>query len=154
MTSPDIESSIRVRLKEQKFGVLSTVSSDGRPHSTIVCFVSDADLKTIVVVTPETTRKFRNLMDRPQATFFFDDRTASLADLNSIWGIEAQGRIRRSTEAERRNYREIFLRKYPALIQFADSESSYWCVFGVDYYDVVYRFQDVFRFQPEGSHDS
>jgi hypothetical protein len=81
---------------------------------------------------------------------FIDDRTLYLGDLTDIWGIEARGRFHEASPPEIDGYRNIFMKKYPALGEFSTASSSAWCVLEVQSYDVVHRFQEVERFYPGG----
>lgn len=148
MTEEELKRGIRQRLQSQSFAILSTMNENNPPHSTIVCFVHADDLSTLIFVTPSSTRKFANLIRNPQATLFIDDRTPYLSDLKDIWAIEAGGRVKIPEDRERQSYLDLFLRKYPDLSDFADSGSSALCLIEVESYDVVRRFQDVFRFVP------
>ena len=139
---------LKIRLEEQPFAVLSTHGHAGTPHATIVCFVTADDLHSLVFVTPRSTRKFALLRERPEAALFVDDRTLDVSDLKDIYGIEARGPVRELAPDEIPAYRELFLRKYPDLTDFADATGSAWCLLEVDSYDVVHRFQEVLRYSP------
>ena len=110
---------IKKHLESQSFAVLSTRSENEAPHSTIVCFVSADDLETLVFVTPRTTRKFANLIVRPEATLFIDDRSSFMGNLKDIWAIEARGIFREASVDESKAYGRLFLNKYPDLADFA-----------------------------------
>jgi uncharacterized protein YhbP (UPF0306 family) len=148
MTEEELKQGIRLRLDSQSFAILSTNSDNNPPHSTIVCFVHADNLSTLVFVTPDTTRKYENMISNPKITLFVDDRSLFLGDLRDIWGIEARGCFRLPEESEKDGYRNLFLRKYPDLTEFADAGSSAWCLLEVESYDVVRKFQNVFKFTP------
>jgi uncharacterized protein YhbP (UPF0306 family) len=144
----ELRSGIKFRLENQNFAILSSVTSVGTIHSTIVCFVAADDLSTLVFVTPRASRKFTNLQNNPEAALFIDDRSLYLGELRDVWGVEARGRVRVAGKNEAGLYQEIYLAKYPDLADFAGAESSAWCLMDVDIYDVVHRFQDVMRYVP------
>lgn len=151
MIPDEIGEGMKIRLDRQTFAVLSTLDAAGLPHSTIVCFCTADHLATLAFVTPRTTRKFENLLLRPDATLFIDDRSNSMADIKSIWGIEATGRVREASDLERPAYRDLFMAKYPTMEEFIQADSSAICLLEVGKYDIVHRFQDVTQFVPEGS---
>ncbi len=148
MNSEMLRSEIKNLLEGQSFAVLSTRSDQEAPHSTIVCFVSADELETLVFATPRTTRKFANLVARPETTLFIDDRTQFLGNLKDIWAIEARGLFREASADESSAYRALFLNKYPDLKDFVDAASSALCLLDVRSYDVVHQFQDVMRYLP------
>ncbi|HRZ90925.1 MAG TPA: pyridoxamine 5'-phosphate oxidase family protein, partial [Spirochaetia bacterium] len=72
MTDEDLRISVRRLLARQLFGVLATRGEDGRPHLSIVSFVSVDDLGGIIFATSRSTRKYRYLRDRPEVSLFTD----------------------------------------------------------------------------------
>jgi len=144
----DILGGVRLRLATQSFAVLSTRGSDGAPHSTIVCFASADEGRTLLFVTPRSTRKFANILASPEVTLMVDDRTLFLGDLKDIWGIEARGPVE-VVDDESSAYRQVFLAKFPDMADFVMASSSALCRLRVRSYDVVHRFQEVMRVSPE-----
>ncbi len=148
MNSETLRSAIINRLESQSFAILSTRGNQDAPHSTIVCFASADELETLIFFTPRASRKFANLIDRPETTLFIDDRSLFMGNLKDIWGIEARGRFREATAEESPAYRGLFLNKYPDLIDFVDAKSAALCLLDVQSYDAVHHFQDVMRYFP------
>ena len=134
---------------EQLFAVLSTHGKEGPPHSTIVCFVAADQLRSIIFVTPVSSRKYLLLKERPEAAIFFDDRRGEMSVLKDIRGVEARGAVSELQAESVGIYRSIFLRKYPDLKSFVDAQSTAWFCLKVECYDLVHRFQDVLQYRPE-----
>ena len=68
-TPSGLTEQIRSQLAAESNCVLGTVNPDGAPHITEVLFSLDASDR-IVIPTPDNTRKIKNVLARPHATFF------------------------------------------------------------------------------------
>ena len=53
--------------------VLATVS-EGRPHCSLMVYAADDGCGEIYMVTPRTTRKYRNLVNNPHVSLLIDTR--------------------------------------------------------------------------------
>lgn len=97
-TARGLTDQIRKHLAAQGNVILATINDDGSPHLTEVLFLLD-DQDRIQMPTPHSTRKFRNLKQRPTATAFFYDQPgwASATGSVELWTGERAG------EANRRN---------------------------------------------------
>lgn len=89
---------MRAALAKQGNVVLATISDDGSPHLTEVLFLLD-ELDRVQMPTPHTTRKFRNLRERPIATAFFYDMAGWISATGTVelWTGE------QAAEANQRN---------------------------------------------------
>lgn len=143
MTDNDLKISVKRLLARQLFGVLGTRDDAGRPHLSIVSFVSADDLKSLVFATPRSTRKYAYLEKRPEAAFFSDDRRERIDDLMDVIGVEAAGEARELADSEREPYRSLYLAKYPELAEFVDAPGTALMRIAVQRYDVVDHFQHV-----------
>lgn len=141
MTDEDLRISVKRLLARQLFGVLATRGEGGRPHLSIVSFVSVDGLGGLVFATPRSTRKYRYLRDRPEVSLFADDRRDRMDDLMLVTGVEASGMARELAEPDRGAYKELYLTKYPELAEFADAPDTALVRIEVDRYDVVDHFQ-------------
>ena len=135
----------------QRFAILSTGDPDGAPHATIVCFVAADQLRSLIFLTPRTTRKFHNLDSGGPVSIFIDDRNDKADDIRRIYGIEARGEVSLLDDKTGAPYRSLFRRKYPELADFTRSLGVAWCRLDVDRYDIVHRFQEVVVYRP-GNH--
>ncbi|MBT8164092.1 MAG: pyridoxamine 5'-phosphate oxidase family protein [Acidimicrobiia bacterium] len=67
---------LRSHLRVEGNCILGTVNDDGSPHLTELLFMLDEQDRPLLP-TPHTTRKYRNLLARPLATFFVSFRETS-----------------------------------------------------------------------------
>lgn len=72
-TPTGLTDEMRDQLGRQRNVVLATISDDGSPHVTELFFLLDEEDR-IQMPTPHTTRKFKNLQQRPVACAFFYDQ--------------------------------------------------------------------------------
>lgn len=138
---------LRSVFNQQKLAVLTTCSAEQKLHSTIVCFVSADNLRSMVFVTPIKTRKYENLLKGGEDVLFVDTRAAGKLKVDEISAVEARGPILILDNPGM--YRELYLRRFPDLVTFADAAESAWCRMQVSSYDVVRRFQEVVQLFPE-----
>jgi PPOX class probable F420-dependent enzyme len=75
-------------LSEPRTGVLTTLGSDGFPHSTGMWFVPDREL--LLMWTYARSQKARNLMRDPRCSFLVEDGTA----YDELRGILVRARTR------------------------------------------------------------
>jgi nitroimidazol reductase NimA-like FMN-containing flavoprotein (pyridoxamine 5'-phosphate oxidase superfamily) len=96
MAKPDIDE-IRNILKglfsSQKLAVLST-HRDGQPYASLVAFVASDDLRQIYFATPNTTRKYANLMADSRVAFLIDSRLNEESDIHAAMATTAMGSAR------------------------------------------------------------
>ncbi len=130
-------------LSGQIFAVLATQGDAGRPHLSIVSFLSADSLRSLIFVTPKKTRKYGYLRERPEAALFIDDRREKIGDLMKITGIEAAGKASELDAKECAVYRSAFLSRYPGLKDFYDSAENAVIRIAVEEYNVVGSFQNM-----------
>jgi nitroimidazol reductase NimA-like FMN-containing flavoprotein (pyridoxamine 5'-phosphate oxidase superfamily) len=53
--------------------VMATVG-DGKPHCSLMAYITDDDCREIYMFTPRKTHKYRNLMDNKTVSLLIDDR--------------------------------------------------------------------------------
>lgn len=72
----DAKEKMKRLLREQNMCVLATCS-DNEPHCSLMAYVTDDPVSTVYMVTLKESRKFRNLMENPQASLLVDTRVGS-----------------------------------------------------------------------------
>jgi hypothetical protein len=72
-TAHGLTEEMKGHLARQGNVVLATINDDGSPHLTEVLFLLD-EQDRIQMPTPHTTRKYKNLQERPVASAFFYDQ--------------------------------------------------------------------------------
>ena len=102
-------------LADARFGVLATVTSEGRPHLVPCCFVLHGDaVYSAVDAKPKSTlalRRLDNLRANPSAALLVhhDDE-----DWSTLWWVRVDGRGSIvDTEDERVRARHLLAAKYP-----------------------------------------
>ncbi len=130
-------------LTGQIFAVLATQGDAGRPHLSIVSFLSSDSLRSLIFVTPRKTRKYGYLRKRPEAALFIDDRREKIGDIMKVTGIEAAGKAAELAGEERAAYRSAFITRYPGLSDFYDSPDNAVIRIAVEEYNVVGSFQNM-----------
>ena len=71
-TPSGLTDEIRGQLATIGTAVLATIQPDGSPHLTELLFLLD-EQDRILLPTPDNTRKFKNVSERPVATVFFNE---------------------------------------------------------------------------------
>ncbi len=143
MNEHALRRSVKRLLTHQLYGVLATLDDSGRPHTSIVAFVTADDLGSIVFCTPRNTRKCRYLAARPQVAFFCDDRRSEPEELMQVIGVEASGTVHEVGSDNATLYRHLYLAKYPGMEAFVNAPESLLLRIAVERYDVVDNFQHV-----------
>jgi nitroimidazol reductase NimA-like FMN-containing flavoprotein (pyridoxamine 5'-phosphate oxidase superfamily) len=78
-------------LKENSMCVLAT-SSDDKPHCSLMAYVTDEDdVNTLFMVTPGSSRKFRNLSLNHHVSLLVDTRADSKGDRGNILALTVSG---------------------------------------------------------------
>jgi len=60
-------------LRERDLCVLATCAG-GKPHCSLMAYITDEAVETVFMATLRNTQKFRNLSENPQVSFLVDDR--------------------------------------------------------------------------------
>lgn len=82
-TPRGLSDEMRAELSRQQNVVLATINDDGSPHLTELLFLLDEEDR-VQMPTPHTTRKYRNLEERPVATVFFYDQPGWISATGSV----------------------------------------------------------------------
>ncbi|MHB8772381.1 MAG: pyridoxamine 5'-phosphate oxidase family protein [Syntrophales bacterium] len=102
--------------------VLSTVS-EGKPHCSLMSYVTDDDCREFYMLTLRTTKKYRNLENNSSVSLLIDTREADAQrKRRDIRALTVDGLFRRIDEKEREAaiLREL-LQRHPHLKEVAES---------------------------------
>ena len=80
---------LRAQLATQGNAILATIDEDGSPHLTEVLFLLD-DEDRVLLPTPHSTRKVRNVLARPVATVFFYEQPGWISCTGSAHVLDGQ----------------------------------------------------------------
>ena len=106
----------------QYFAVLNSVG-EGQPYSNLVAFAITDDLKSLVFITDQNTRKYRNIKENNHVSLLIDNRTNQPSDITQAIAITVIGTAREEVTS-RDSYQVIFLARHPQLRQFVDNPNT------------------------------
>ena len=120
MTKP--EQLIKEVVNTQYFAVLNSVG-EGQPYSNLVSFAITDDLKSLVFITDQNTRKYRNIKENNHVSLLIDNRTNQPSDFVKATAITVIGTAREELDSKS-NLQAVFLKRHPQLQQFADEPQN------------------------------
>lgn len=138
---PDIEI-IKNLFDSEKFGVLST-QKDGQPYASLLAFASADDLKKLFFLTPANTRKYENLTANPKVAMLVTNSRNQAENLYDAVAVTAVGTAFPAEDDEKDDLLDIFLKRHPALKDFASDPATAHIIVSVESYFTVSRFQNV-----------
>jgi nitroimidazol reductase NimA-like FMN-containing flavoprotein (pyridoxamine 5'-phosphate oxidase superfamily) len=151
MAKPDtkeIRNILKALFSSQNLAVLST-HTDGQPYASLVAFVASNDLRHIFFATPNTTRKYANLMADSRVALLIDSRLNEESDLHAAMAVTAMGSANEIDKAENDNFITQYLGKHPYLESFIKSPTCSWISVDIASYFLVRRFQNVMELHLE-----
>jgi len=115
---------IKTLIKSKDICVLSTVS-DGKPHCSLMSYVTDDDCREFYMITLPATKKYRNLEDNSAVSLLIDTRDDVDRKRQDIRALTVSGVFRSIDEKEKV---EVILRKllqrHPHLQEFAENGAA------------------------------
>jgi general stress protein 26 len=147
-TEQEIQKNIFNVLEGQKFGIFTSVSELNDPHPTLVAYTISTNLKEIVFATPESTRKFRNIILRPHVSFFWDSRINSADDIKNAFTVSAIGEAEILNEPQLSIAKQAYLKRHPYMEDFIETPTTRLVSVKVKRFELVSQFQNVFEYIP------
>ena len=135
---------LRDLLMKQRFGVVAT-HSNGKPYTSLVAFAATDDLRDLIFVTSNETRKFKNIISNANAAMMIDNRSNTESDISSAFAATACGTCRVIEKAQSQSLIDLYVKKHPELREFILSPSSALIDLQIETYYFVKRFQQVFE---------
>lgn len=106
-------------LKKQSNCVLATVRQ-GRPHCSLMSYVTDPDVQFVYMVTHRNTSKYRNLLDNPSVSLLVDNRQTPV-DKQNTWTLTVHGTFQSLTaEVQRSSVRPRFIERHADMYRFIE----------------------------------
>jgi len=103
---------IRALFDSQSLAVLATSKYD-QPYASLVLFAATPDLKEIVFLTPNTTRKYDHLIHNSKVAVLVNNTTNRKEDIDRAASVTATG-IAAMLEHEKKNqYLDLYLYRHP-----------------------------------------
>jgi uncharacterized pyridoxamine 5'-phosphate oxidase family protein len=140
------EKTIQNLLKDQKFAVLSTYDSD-QPYCNLVAFTDIKKGKSIIFVTDQNTRKYRNLKKNEKVSLLIDNRTNRNTDFDEAIAVTLMGRAKEVQGEDTLFYKESYLNKHPNLNDFFSKTGKVIFEVIIDDY-IIASFNKVIKLQP------
>ena len=138
----DIRPALRAPLQSQRFAVLAT-DDHGQPFASLMAFATTENLRHLVVLTEQTTRKYANLQSNPRVALLIDDRENKGSDTEDSVVVTAIGEAQELDRDAGAPLLRLFLARHPYLAAFADSPSCAIVCVKVGSYQLVSRFQQI-----------
>ena len=142
MNDPSRLEEVRTLLESQSLGVLATSGPQG-PHASLVAFASSLDLRTLVLATPMSTRKYANLLSDPRVALLVDSGSNQSSDFHAAMAVTAYGHARVVSKEKEQELMHLYLQKHPHLIDFVHAPSCALVYIAVDRFSLVASFQEV-----------
>ena len=133
---------IRELFDSQSLAVLAT-SKEDHPYASLVLFVATPDLKEIVFLTPNTTRKYDYLIHNPKVAVLVNNTTNQKEDIDSAASVTATGTAAILGHGEKNKHLDLYLHRHPHLKQFSDLRTTALVCITVERYVLVTQFQNV-----------
>jgi nitroimidazol reductase NimA-like FMN-containing flavoprotein (pyridoxamine 5'-phosphate oxidase superfamily) len=112
-------------VRENDLCVLATVS-EGRPHCSLMAYVTDEGCREIYMVTLRESRKFSNLRENPLVSLLVDTRERHRGvQRQAAKALTIEGEFRRVGDVEKEaGIRRMLLARHPHLKPLLDEEDS------------------------------
>jgi nitroimidazol reductase NimA-like FMN-containing flavoprotein (pyridoxamine 5'-phosphate oxidase superfamily) len=105
--------------------VLATVS-EGKPHCSLMSYISDEEVREIYLASHKKTKKYANLMGNPTVSLLIDTREEEKGQRRIyIRALTVNGEFQTINDPVKKGLiREKFLKRHPHLIDFLDDPDA------------------------------
>jgi nitroimidazol reductase NimA-like FMN-containing flavoprotein (pyridoxamine 5'-phosphate oxidase superfamily) len=112
-------------VKANDLCVLATVS-EGRPHCSLMSYISDEDGHEIFLISHKQTKKYANLMENPTVSLLIDTREEEKGQRRIyIKALTVSGEFQTINDSVKKGLiREKFLKRHPHLIDFLNDPGA------------------------------
>ncbi len=125
---------VQTFLNDQRTLILASCQ-ESTPACNLMCFGFMQKKCSLVLVTPENTRKCRAMRHNPNVSLLAADSRALNQDLQGGTAVTLNARAQEIQDHGRQKAEEAFIVRNPDLKDFASSSQS--VLFGIDVYHVV-----------------
>ncbi len=129
--------------KTQMHAVLAT-DSNGQPYTSLIAYVLTSDMKGVVFATPQSTRKYNNILKNRRVSLLIDTRSNTNKDYMGAESITITGRaypLRRGKKWS--ELAGVLKKKHPELSEFIDSQKTALVLVKIIKMTHVTRFQSI-----------
>jgi hypothetical protein len=128
--------------ESQRSAALAT-QERGQPYLSLMAFAVTPDLRTMILATDRSTRKYVNLMVEPRVALLVDNRSNTPEDTRDAVAVTVLGEAGEVTPEAREKFLALFVGRHPHLQTFATSPNCALIAVQVATYVVVQRFAEV-----------
>lgn len=133
---------IRALFDTESLSILST-QKNGQPYASLVAFATTHDLGQIFFLTPNTTRKYDNLIASPRVAMLVNNSRNLAEDIYNAISVTAIGRAATCEGEQKERLLALYLKRHPHLKSFSCSPTTAMVSMTVRRYIMVSRFQNV-----------
>lgn len=126
----------------QRLAVLSTQSNQ-QPYSSLIAFAVSSDLTDFYFLTPNTTRKYENLISNPKVCILVNNSQNQADDIYKAVSVTGMGIASVVEKDDSEKVMEMFLEKHPQLDDFSRAPTTAFIRIAMSRYFMVNRFQNV-----------
>ena len=134
--------------KDQLHAVLAT-ESDGQPYTSMIAFALSSDKKGIVFITPQRTRKYKNILKNNHVSLLIDTRSNTEKDYMSAESLTILGNafpVRKGLKWS--ELTKALIQKHPKLNEIIHSAETKLIFVKINQCIHVTRFQTVSEWIP------
>ena len=134
--------------KDQLHAVLAT-ESDGQPYTSMIAFALSSDKKGIVFITPQRTRKYKNILKNNHVSLLIDTRSNTEKDYMSAESLTILGNafpVRKGVKWS--ELTKALIQKHPKLNEIIHSAETKLIFVKINQCIHVTRFQTVSEWIP------
>ncbi len=135
-----LQSDLKALFSSQYLGVLATQNNE-QPYTSLVLFAATDDMKHLLFVTSQETRKYSNLKAGPRVAMLIDSRTNQVDDILNAMAVTATGNAVEVNKNDCKDLTNLFLAKHPHLEEFVKAPSTSLIKLTVNCYYIVKTFQ-------------
>ena len=148
-TREKISQEIAALFESQRLAVLST-HQDGQPYASLVAFDVSPGLGAIYLLTPDTTRKYKNLVANPRVSVLVNNSQNQADDIYNAVSVTGIGVAQVVDKAQEKAALDQFLEKHLYLKDFSAAATTAFVRIAMSRYVMVNRFQNVVELRISG----
>ena len=130
----------------QRLAVLST-QINGQPYASLVAFASSDNLEQIFFLTPDTTRKYENLIANTKVALLVNNSLNQADDIYNAISVTGTGTAFVVEKTNKQKFLDIYLKKHPHMETFAATPTTALVCVTIKRYFMVNQFQNVVEIQ-------
>jgi len=140
---------MKALVREKDSCVLATVSG-GKPHCSLMSYITDPECREIFMVTHPKTRKYKNLQENPCVSLLIDtreeDRNLALGQKKAL---TITGTFQRVDPARKKVIQAQFLARHPQLKELVDDPEAVLISVRVQSFQLLEGVRDAYFAQPD-----